>query len=91
MATSPGGEELAGLLGRAAAGDRTAYGAFVDSTSPTALRLALVLTGSRQDAEELLVRCYSAAWPALAEHPGSGRSPMAWLLARVQAAAQARA
>lgn len=91
MSTSVGDEDLVGLLGRAASGDRAAYGAFVDRTSPTALRLALALTGSAQEAEDLLVRCYAAAWPHLAEHSSSGRSPLAWLLVRVQAAARARA
>ncbi|KRA38486.1 MULTISPECIES: hypothetical protein [unclassified Nocardioides] len=84
--------DLAELLGRAGGGDVAAFLAFYDRTSPLTFRYALAGSrGDRASAEELARDLYREAWRTAAQHPASGLSPVAWLIAGGRRTAQDRA
>ncbi|WP_182377670.1 hypothetical protein [Nocardioides sp. WS12] len=74
--------DLAGLLARAAAGDVAAFVAFYDHTSPITFRYALACRrGDRDAATDFTRLIYLEAWRTADQHPASGLSPLAWLIA----------
>ncbi|MDQ7803363.1 sigma-70 family RNA polymerase sigma factor [Amycolatopsis sp. A133] len=56
----------AGLLARAAEGDETAFGALVRQHTPRMYRVALRITGSAAEAEDVVQEAWLAAWRSLA-------------------------
>lgn len=74
---------LADLLTFAAGGNTDAFMRFYDLTCAAAYRAARALSTKPADAEDLVCSLYLRAWRHAAAHPGSGLSPLAWLLAGV--------
>ena len=85
VTSGPSRDELATLLHRAARGDLDSFGDFVDATVPKAFELVRAMGCRADEAAELLQGCYQDAWAHLAEYAAAELSPLAWLLARVQA------
>ncbi|ADJ44471.1 RNA polymerase sigma-70 factor, ECF subfamily [Amycolatopsis mediterranei S699] len=54
------------LLARAAGGDHTAFGALVREHTPRMYRVALRITGSAAEAEDVVQEAWLAAWRSLA-------------------------
>ncbi len=73
------GSTDADLVARAAAGDHDAFGVLVARHQASVFRLALVVTHSREAAEDVLQQAFLAAWQALPRFRGDA-SLRTWLL-----------
>lgn len=71
---------LADLLALAARGNHLAFMRFYDETAATTYALELRRWEDPELAELLTHARYVRAWDRAADHPGSGLSPLAWLL-----------
>lgn len=87
----PSREVLSALLVRSAAGDQEAFAQFYDATCHIAYRWARCSLGDAATAEQAVLRLYVAAWRRAGQHPASGLSPLAWLLALPASAASGTA
>ncbi len=79
--------ELIGLIGRTAAGDEAALGAFYDKTGPQVYGLALRMLNDSTMAEEVTMDVYMQVWKQAGRFDQGRGNPMVWLtvLARSRA------
>ena len=72
-------EALDGLIKRTALGDTEAFSELYRRSKAAVYALALSMTGSAQDAEELCHDAYLKIWDSAKSYRSQG-SPMAWIL-----------
>jgi RNA polymerase sigma-70 factor (ECF subfamily) len=73
LASPTGGSDEEALVARARAGDTAAFGQLVQSYQDRAFGLALRVTRSREDAEEVAQEAFVRAWRALPQFRGDSR------------------
>lgn len=73
-----GGQELAGLLARAAEGDSHAFRDFYDRTSAKLFSVILRIVNERGEAEDVLQDVYITIWRKAAEFDPARASPITW-------------
>jgi RNA polymerase sigma-70 factor (ECF subfamily) len=76
---SVGGDDLAGLLARAAAGDRVAFRALYDATHRQLFAVIRRIVGDHAQAEEILQDVYVRIWQSAHAYDATRGSAMAWL------------
>lgn len=79
MATFAHPEPVHALLTRVAAGDRAAFRALYDATSPRLYAVALRILGDRTAAEDVLQDVYVRIWRRAGSFDPARGAPMAWL------------
>ena len=84
-----GGVDDRALIDAARAGDRDAFGAFVDREAGAVYRTCLRILGQQHDAEEVTQEAFVAAYRAIGQYRGDGE-PRAWLLRIAQRQAYRR-
>lgn len=72
------------LIERVAQGDRRAFDMLYENTSARLNALCLSILKDRREAEQTLEQVYIAVWKEAARFPGSGLSPMAWMLTQTR-------
>lgn len=87
------GQEIATLIGRAAAGDQQAVSELYDATSRMVYGLVLRVLGDEAAAEEVLLDVYMQVWRQAASYDATRGAPLAWLatIARSRAIDRLRA
>ncbi len=78
-ARSHGAVELAGLLARAADGDKQSFREFYDRTSAKLFGIILRILVERGEAEDVLQEVYVTVWRKAAEFDAARASPVTWL------------
>ncbi len=81
------GVDLQRMLSKVAAGDREAFRALYDATSPKLFGIVLRITGNRAEAEEILQDAYVRVWRKASLYRPEAGQPMAWLAAIARNAA----
>lgn len=86
-------QEIAALIGRAAAGDQLAVSELYDATSRMVYGLVLRVLGDEGAAEEVMLDVYMQVWRQAAAYDAGRGSPLAWLatIARSRAIDRLRA
>ena len=84
MAPTQEVELLAGLLARAALGDRDAFRRLYQATAPKLLGVALRILRREDWAEEVLQECYVSVWRHAPEYRADRAAPMTWLTSIVR-------
>lgn len=72
-------DELAAALGRAGAGDRSAFKTVYEATSAKLLGVCLRILGDRQLAEDVLQDTYLTVWRKAGDFDPARASPITWL------------
>lgn len=80
-------EELAGLLGRVARGDRAAFDRVYRMSAPHLYASLLRILRRPAWADELLQECFVSVWQHAARFDAARASPMTWMLAIARNAA----
>ncbi|KQV84117.1 sigma-70 family RNA polymerase sigma factor [Rhizobium sp. Root1220] len=80
-------EEIAGLIGRVAIGDRKAFAALYRATGPKLLSICVRILKDRAEAEDALQEVYIKIWQRSSVFAASTGAPSSWLatIARNQA------
>ena len=73
--------DFADLIGRVALGDRKAFAALYNLTSPKLLAICLRILGSRNEAEEVLQEVYIKIWQRAGVFTAGSSTSVAWLAA----------
>ncbi len=73
--------DFADLIGRVALGDRKAFAALYNQTSPKLLAICLRILGSRNEAEEVLQEVYIKIWQRAGAFTTGSSTSVAWLAA----------
>ena len=86
-------QEVAALIGKAAAGDQQAVSELYDATSRMVYGLVLRILGDEGAAEEVLLDVYMQVWRQAASYDAGRGAPLAWLatIARSRAIDRLRA
>ena len=86
-------QEIAALIGRAAAGDQHAVSELYDATSRMVYGLVLRILGDEATAEEVLLDVYMQVWRQASAYDAGRGGPLAWLatIARSRAIDRLRA
>jgi len=86
MNMSVGGtqDELAGLLGRVAIGDRAAFRALYEATASRLYPVALRVLGDRTQAEDALQEAFVAIWHHAGRYRADRGAPLPWLATLVR-------
>lgn len=80
---APGGQDLAGLIDRAARGDEGGFAALYDATRARCYGLALRVLRDPAQADEVTQEAYLEAWRCSARFDPARGSPLAWLMTLV--------
>jgi RNA polymerase sigma-70 factor, ECF subfamily len=72
--------EIADLLGKVAAGDRSAMRRLYDETSMKLMGVILRITANQADAEDVLQEIYVTVWRKAAEYDAARAGPWPWLV-----------
>ena len=80
IASRMGAVELAALVGRVAAGDKTALSMLYESTVAQVVAMARAVLRSKEDAEEVVCDVYVHVWQRAADFDSARGNVMAWLL-----------
>ena len=73
--------DFADLIGRVALGDRKAFAALYNQTSPKLLAICLRILGNRNEAEEVLQEVYIKIWQRAGAFTTGSLTSAAWLAA----------
>ncbi|MBB3592718.1 RNA polymerase sigma-70 factor (ECF subfamily) [Rhizobium sp. BK529] len=73
--------DFADLIGRVALGDRKAFAALYNQTSPKLLAICLRILGNRNEAEEVLQEVYIKIWQRAGAFTAGSLTSAAWLAA----------
>jgi RNA polymerase sigma-70 factor (ECF subfamily) len=73
-------QEVEGLLGRVALGDRKAFAGLYAATSGKLFGVALRILGDRAEAEDALQDVFVKIWHNADRYQANGLSPMTWLI-----------
>lgn len=84
MTAPPDTDRLAGLLERAALGDRRAFAALYEATSAKLFAVSLRIVRERPLAEEVLQDSFVAIWHHAAEYSPARSAPVTWMAAIVR-------
>jgi len=76
--------ELQRLLSRVALGDRKAFRALYDATSPSLFGVAIRILNRRDRAEEVIQEAFVNVWQRAASYSHATSQPMTWLTAIVR-------
>ncbi|MDB6175953.1 sigma-70 family RNA polymerase sigma factor [Paracoccus sp. Z330] len=68
------------MIARVALGDRSAFDALYDATSPKLHAVCLAVLKDRPEAEETLQDVYIKIWQNASRYASNGLSPMTWLI-----------
>jgi RNA polymerase sigma-70 factor (ECF subfamily) len=74
-----GAAYLVELLQRVAAGDRAAFAALYDRTSPQLFGVALRILRQKERAEDVLQECFVAVWQRAGDYDPAKGAAMTWL------------
>ncbi len=72
------------MLSRVALGDRTAFRALYDATSPSLFGVALRILKRRERAEDVLQDTFVSVWQRAGSYSAAASQPMTWLTAIVR-------
>lgn len=72
--------QLEEMIARTGQGDREAFGALYDATSPKLHAICLSVLKNRPEAEETLQEVYIKIWQNAERYSSNGLSPMTWLI-----------
>lgn len=72
--------EIERLIARVALGDRQAFNALYQATSPKLFGVTLRILNNRSEAEDALQEVYVKVWNRASSFAPGGYSPMAWLV-----------
>ncbi len=80
----PDSDRLAFWLGQITLGDKSAFAALYEATSPYLMGVAMRVLKRRERAEEVLQEAYVNVWRGAAGFAQTEASPMSWLIAIVR-------
>ncbi len=75
------GEDLATMISRVSLGDRAAFSALYNATSPKLFSVCLRILKDRTDAEDALQEIFVKIWHRADRFAASGINPLGWLTA----------
>lgn len=75
------GEDLATMISRVSLGDRAAFSALYNATSPKLFSVCLRILKDKTDAEDALQEIFVKIWHRADRYAASGINPLGWLTA----------